>query len=131
MRRTAIVVLAVFALGALAGPAPAARSKEFRVIQNAVKQDPAAEREKGHGREIRWFKVLIRDDGPDGGELRLSLPVALIEFVLTGGDGHHFKVHDDHCEIDLPAVWKALKKAGPHALVEIRDDGAVFKIWLE
>jgi hypothetical protein len=131
MRRTAIVILAVFALGTLAGPAAAAHSKEFKVIQNAVKQDPAAKKEKGRGREIRWFKVLIRDEGPDGGEIRVTLPAALIELVLANSDGHRFKVDDDHCEIDLKACWKALKKAGPHALVEIRDDGAVFKVWLE
>jgi hypothetical protein len=133
MKRTAIVTLFLFALGALAGPAAASHSKDFKVIQNAVKQDPAAHRdkEKGRGREARWLKVLIRDDGPDGGEIRLSLPAALIELALADSDGHHFKVDDDHCEIDLHAVWKALKKAGPHALVEIKDDGAVFRVWLE
>jgi hypothetical protein len=131
MRRTAIVILAAFALGTLAGPAAAARNKEFKVIQDAVKKDPAAEKDKGHSREIRWFKVLIRDEGSDGGEIRVTLPAALIELVLANSDGHRFKVDDDHCEIDLKACWKALKKAGPHALVEIRDDGAVFKIWLE
>jgi hypothetical protein len=133
MKRTAIVTLALFALAALAVPAAASRSKEFKVIQNAVKQEPAAhkDKEKGRGHETRWLKVLIRDDGPDGGEIRLSLPASLIELVLAESDGRHFKVDDDHCEIDLHAVWKALKKAGPHALVEIRDDGAVFRVWLE
>jgi hypothetical protein len=131
MTREAIVILAAFALGSLAGPASAAHSKEFKVIQDAVKQDPAGEKDKGHSREIRWFKVLIRDEGSDGGEIRVTLPAALIELVLANSDGHRFKVDDDHCEIDLKACWKALKKAGPHALVEIRDDGAVFKVWLE
>jgi len=131
MRRTAIVILAVFILGVLAGPVAAAHSKEFKVIQNAVKQDPAAKKDRGHSREIRWFKVLIRDEGSDGGEIRVTLPAALIELVLANSDGHRFKVDDDHCEIDLKACWKALKKAGPHALVEIRGDGAVFKVWLE
>lgn len=133
MSRTAIAILAVFTLGILAGPAAAAHSKEFKVIQNAVNQAPAAEKEKdrGRGHETRWLKVLIRDDGPDGGELRLTLPIALIELVLAGSDGHHFRVDDDHCEIDLQACWKALKKAGPHALVEIRDEGSVFRVWLE
>ena len=87
----------------------------------------ASEKEKGHGRDVRWFKVLIRDEGSDGGEIRVTLPAALIELVLANSDGHRFKVDDDHCEIDLKACWKALKKAGPHALVEIRDDGAVFR----
>jgi hypothetical protein len=135
MKRTAIVILAVFALGALAAPAAASHSKEFKVIQNAVNGPPAGqkakEHEKGRGHEARCLKVLIKDDGPDGGELRLTLPLALIELVLAESDGHHFKVHDDDCEIDLRAVWKALKKAGPHALVEIKDDGAVFRVWLE
>jgi hypothetical protein len=129
MRRTALVVLAAFALGALAVPAAAANSKEFKVIQNAVKHPPSGE--KGHGKEVTWLKVLIKDDGPDGGQIKVTLPVALIEIVLASADADHFKVDDDHCEIDLRACWRALKRAGPHALVEFRDDGAVFKVWLE
>ena len=127
MKRTTIVILALFCLGALAAPAVAANRQDFKVIQNAVKQAPAAE----SGREVKWFKVLITDSRSSEAKVKITLPVALIEAVLACTDGKHFKVDDGECDIDLKAVWSALKKAGPMALVEIEDDGAIIKVWLE
>jgi hypothetical protein len=127
MKRTTIVILALFALGAIAAPALAANSKDFKVIQNAVKRAPAAEK----GQEVAWLKVLIQDTGSSEARVKLTLPIALIEALLACTDGKHFKVDDGDCDIDLKAVWTALKKAGPLALVEINDDGAIIKVWLE
>jgi len=61
----------------------------------------------------------------------VTLPLAFIELVLGCTDSRHFKVDDGDCEIDLKALFADLKKAGPAALIEIRDDGALIKIWLE
>jgi hypothetical protein len=127
MKRTTIVILALFALGAIAAPALAANSKDFKVIQNAVKRAPAAEK----GQEVAWLKVLIQDTRSSEARVKLTLPIALIEALLACTDGKHFKVDDGDCDIDLKAVWTALKKAGPLALVEINDDGAIIKVWLE
>ena len=127
MKKTTLVILALFCCGAFAAPALAANRHDFKVIQNAVKQAPAAET----GREVRWFKVLITDSKSGEGKVKLTLPVALIEAVLACTDGKHFKVDDGECDIDLKAVWAALKQAGPMALVEIEDDGAIIKVWLE
>lgn len=131
MKRMTLAILIAFALGALAVPAAASHTKEFKVIQNAVKKDRTAGAAKTRGREVRWLKVLIRDGDGDGGEVRLSLPIPVIKIILDGCDAQRFKVDDDHGEIDLRAVWKALKKAGPRALVEIRDGGSLVKIWFE
>ena len=130
MKKTALVVLALFAFGALAAPALAGSRNDFKVIQNAVKRAPDSH---GTGHGPRWFKVAIRDSHASRAAVKITLPIALIEIVLASSDdGRHFKVDDEACEIDLRAVWSALKKAGPQALVEIRgDDGAVFKVWLE
>jgi hypothetical protein len=132
MKRTALIALAAFALAALAVPASAARSKDFKVIQNAVKQDPAAEKgkDKRRGGEARFLKVVIRDGG-DGAEIKISLPVPLIELALAHTRGTRFKFDDEHGEVDLKACWRALKRSGPRAMVEIRDGGAVFRLWLE
>lgn len=127
MKRTTIIILALFALGAIAAPALAANSKDFKVIQNAVKRAPAAEK----GQEVAWLKVLIQDTRSSEARVKLTLPIALIEALLACTDGKHFKVDDGDCDIDLKAVWTALKKAGPLALVEINDDGAIIKVWLE
>jgi sugar phosphate isomerase/epimerase len=127
MKKTTLIILALFCLGALAAPAVASNRQDFKVIQNAVKQAPAAE----SGREVKWFKILITDSRSSQAKVKITLPVALIEAILACTDGKHFKVDDGECDIDLKAVWSALKKAGPLALVEIEDDGAVIKVWLE
>ena len=133
MKRTALIVLAAFALGASAAPAAAAHSKEFKVIQNAVQRQPAAEKGSGPSRhrEARSLRVLIKDDAADGVEVRLSLPIPVIELILAGSDSPRFRIDDEHGEIDLKACWKALKRAGPRAMVELRGDGALFRLWLE
>ncbi len=133
MKTIARIVLAAFALGTLAAPAAAARSKEFKVIQNAVKREPAAEKGSGPGRhrEARSLKVLIKDDEGDRVSISLSLPVPLIELVLAKSDSRRFRIDEAHGEIDLKACWKALKRAGPRAMVELRGDGALFRLWLE
>ncbi|HSA94929.1 MAG TPA: hypothetical protein VLJ16_02675 [Acidobacteriota bacterium] len=130
--RRALIILATFSLGLVlaVGPASAAsKDKDFRIIQRAVNQGSApAAATRG---EVKWFKVLISDNNSREARVKLTLPVALIEVLLACSDSRHFKVDDGDCEIDLKAVWAALKKAGPLALVEIEDDGAIIKVWLE
>ena len=132
MRRTTIVILALFVIGALAAPAVAANRNDFKIIQAAVKKGPNPQYVEG--REVRWFKVLIQDSKSGHAALKLTLPVALIELVLSCDDTRHVKFDNGRhgsCEVDLKALWTELKKAGPMALVEIEDEGAVIKVWLE
>ncbi|HOW85070.1 MAG TPA: hypothetical protein P5119_06905 [Candidatus Aminicenantes bacterium] len=129
MKRTAFAIIVILSAAVLAAPAAAARKNDFKVIQAAVKNGAMAEAREG--REPRWFKVLIKDHGSDKASLKITLPVALIEVVLASSDSRRFKVDESCGEIDLKAVWAALKKAGPLALVEIEDDGAVIRVWLE
>jgi len=125
---TTLIILAVFGFGLAAAPAIAAtHDKDFKVIQRAVNQGSA----RATSGEVKWLKVLIQDSGSSEAKVKITLPIALIEAVLACTDGKHFKVDEGDCEIDLKAVWAALKKAGPMALVEIEDDGAVIKVWLE
>ncbi len=130
MKRTTLAIIVILAVAGLALPAGAAKRNDFRVIQNAVRNSPAAE--SGRDRELRWFKVTIQDARSGGAGVKITLPIVLIEAVLDSTDCRRFKLDDDHGEIDLKAIWSALKKAGPLALVEIKgDDGAVIKVWLE
>ncbi|MGZ5513959.1 MAG: hypothetical protein ACXW2O_02485 [Candidatus Aminicenantales bacterium] len=132
MKKTTIVILALFAIIALAAPAVAANRNDFKVIQSAVKKSPNPEYVEG--REVRWFKVLITDSKSSEAKVKLTLPVALIELILSCDDTRHVKINDDkygRCEVDLKALWTELKKAGPMSIIEIEDDGAVVKVWLE
>lgn len=128
MKRTTLMALAILGSGLAAAPAfAAANDQDFKVIQKAVRQSPASDA----GGEVKWFKVLITDSKSGEAKVKVTLPIALVEAVLACTDGKHFKVADGDCGIDLKAVFAALKKAGPRALVEIEDDGAVVKVWLE
>lgn len=128
MKRTTLTVLAVIGFGLAAAPAfAAADEQDFKVIQKAVRQSPASEA----GGEARWLKVLITDSASSAAKVKVTLPIALVEAVLACTDGKRFHVTDGDCDIDLKAVFAALRKAGPMALVEIEEDGAVIKVWLE
>jgi len=128
VKRTALAILGIFCLGILSVPAvAAAKHNDFKAIQKAVKKNPAYE----EGREAKWLKILITDSRDKEERVSLTLPLALIEVLLNCTDSRHFKVDDGDCEIDLKALFADLKKAGPASLIEIRDDGALIKIWLE
>ena len=128
MKKLALAILAAMCLGVLAAPIQAAaKDNDFKVIQKAVKRNPVHE----PGREARYLRILIVD--LEHGEERVSvtLPLSLIELILRCADGRHFKVDDGDCEIDLKALYKDLKKAGPARLIELRGEGGLIKIWLE
>ena len=127
MKKISLVILCVFCLGILAAPAAAANHNDFKAIQKAVKKNPAYE----EGKEVKWFKVLITDGKTNDAKVKVTLPIALVEVLINCTDSRHFKIDDGDCDIDLKAVWTALKQAGPMALIEIRDDGALIKVWLE
>lgn len=128
MKRTALAVLAVFCLGTLAAPAAAAGHDDFKAFQKAVKKNPAYER----GREVRWLKILIVDLEDKDDRVSLTLPLSLVELILGCADSRHFRVGDGgDCEIDLKALYRDLKKAGPSRLLELRGEDGLLKIWLE
>jgi hypothetical protein len=127
VKRTALVILSVFCLGILAAPAAAANHNDFKAIQKAVKKNPTYE----PGREAKWLKILITDKRDKGERVNITLPLSLVELVLGCTDSRHFKVDDGDCEIDLKAIFKDLKKAGPAALIEIRGEDGLIKVWLE
>ena len=89
MKRTAIMIMALLALG-LAAPAVSAHGDEFQSFQKAVKRNPHYE----EGREVRWFKVEIRERHSREAGLKITLPVALIELVLSCGDTRHVRFDD-------------------------------------
>jgi hypothetical protein len=127
VKKTIIALIAVLAVTLLAGPVVAAHRSDFRTIQKAVKQNPAYE----EGKEVRWFKVLVTDGKSGETKVKVTLPIALIDLILSSAAARHVKIDESRCEIDLWALWMELKKAGPMALIEIQDDGALIKVWLE
>ncbi len=128
MKKTTIAVLAVLALAFAAGPVLASgHGNDFQAIQKAVKQNPSYEK----GKEVTLFKVLVTNNRTGKEEVRITLPISLVEALINCADGRHMRFHDEGCEVDLKALWADLKKAGPSALIEIKDEDALIKVWLE
>jgi len=128
MKKTAIVILAVVAFAFLAAPVMRAeRNDDFKAIQKAVKQNPAYE----EGKEAKWFKVLITDTKSGQEKVKVTLPLSLIELLVSCSDDKPMKVGEGKCEVDLKTLFAEMKKLGPMALIEIVDEGALIKVWLE
>jgi len=128
MKRTVIAVLAVLAVTLVAVPAAKAdRGDEFQAIQKAVKQNPAYE----PGKEAQWFKVLITDQKTGKDKVRITLPLSVIELLVNCSDDKPMKIDGGKREVDLKALFAELKKVGPMALIEIVDEDALIKVWLE
>jgi len=128
MKRTTIGVLAILAVSLAAVPAlTAERTDDFQAIQKAVKQNPAYE----PGKEAQWFKVLITDTKTGKDKVRVTLPLSLIELLINCSDDKPMKLNEGKCSVDLKALFAELKKVGPMALIEIMDEGALIKVWLE
>jgi hypothetical protein len=128
MKKLALVILAAVCLGVLAAPVlAAAEHNDFKIIQKAVKKNPAYE----PGRDVRYLKILITDLRHREERISVTLPLSLIELILGCTDSRHFRVDDGDCEIDLKALYRDLKKAGPSCLIELRGEDGLLKIWLE
>ena len=128
MKKTTVTILAVIALTFLAAPVlRAERATDFQAIQKAVKQNPAYE----EGKEVKWFKVLITDTKTGTDKVRITLPLALIEALIKCSDDKDMKFKEKGCDVDLKVLCAELKKVGPMALIEITDEGALIKVWLE
>jgi hypothetical protein len=113
---------------ALAAPVLKAEHRfDFQSMKKAVKENPAYVK----GQEVKWLKVLITDKRAKRDTVKITLPLVLVEAFVRCADDKHVRMHDADCDIDFQALLAELKKAGPTALIEISDDDAVLKVWLE
>jgi hypothetical protein len=110
---------------ALAAGLFASAADDYKVIKNAVKSQEAS---RPGQKSVQWFKILVT--GKDQEEVKISLPVSLMEIMVNACPDKKFDV-DHGCQIDIQKVWNDLKAAGPLALVEVTDHGESVKIWLE
>ena len=95
---------------------------DYKVIKKAVTGKKAS-------KDLSFFKILVVDNNSKKIKVRITLPISLIDLIAECSD-ESFDV-DGHCRINLKDVLKALRKAGPLALVEVNDDDETVKIWFE
>lgn len=123
-----IVALSVFlVVFVLAGALFAAAADDYKVIKKAVK---GSESSRSGQNNVQCFKIVVTEKGGVKEEVKISLPVSLVEMVINACPEEKLEL-DHGCRIDIRKIWKELKKAGPLALVEIEDHGETVKIWIE
>ena len=122
---------------AVASPAPARARQARTTVAAAGQAAPAPAVEAAPrartGREPQWFKVRVVDRGTGRKKVTINLPLSLVRALgddtidwgcRTGeGDGH--KCHS----VRLSEVLRSLETG--QELVEIEDDEATVKVWVE
>src|SRR4030042_6181251 len=103
----------------------AGNEDDLKVIKKAVRGDSACE----PGRVVKWFKVLVIDNKSGTETFKLTLPISLAKLLANCGKDKH--VHMDKADVDIAAALKALEELRRMPLLEIVDDDATIKIWLE
>ena len=126
MKRWAALMAVMVVFVYLAGPILAGgHEDDLQVIKKAVKGGHACE----PGRAVKWFKVLITDNKSGSDIVKVTLPISMAKLLARCGKDKH--LHMDKADIDIAAALKDLGKMSPMTLLEIVDDDATVKIWLE
>lgn len=124
MKKTAVVLMTVFALSLMAAGIPVAHADHsYQTSKKSVKKNPDYRR----GREVKYFKVSIQEDGEE--KVSLTLPIALIDFIME--HSRDLDIDMDHCHLDIKALWRHIKRLGPKAIIEVGDGHEMVKVWLE
>ena len=118
---------------AVSSPAPARARAESRVVAQAAPAATEARPAVRTGREPQWFKVRVVDRGTGRKKVTINLPLSLvralgddtIDWGCRSGEGDREKCHS----VRLSEVLRSLE-AGQE-LVEIEDDEATVKVWVE
>jgi hypothetical protein len=126
---------------AVASPAPA-RARQGRSITvsapaapavAATRTSPEAPPRVRTGREPQWFKVRVVDRGTGRKKVTINLPLSVvralgddtIDWGCRSGDGDRDKCHT----VRLSEVLRSLETG--QELVEIEDEDATVKVWVE
>jgi hypothetical protein len=125
MKRYAILAVVVVFIYLAAPVLAGGHEDDLKVIKRAVRGAPACE----SGRAVKWFKVLITDNKSGTDIVKVTLPISMAK--LLSHCAKDKRVHTDKADIDIAAALKDLEDLSPMTLLEIVDDDATVKIWLE
>jgi len=118
------VVVAMFTLSAFGMSVP---RDEYQTIKKAVKENPEAV----PGREAKWFKILVTDAKTGKEKVKVTLPISVFDIISDCVDLQNVKIDEGNCKVDLRALFKELKTAGPMMFIEVQEDDEIVKIWME
>jgi hypothetical protein len=123
-KSAALTVVAAFVFFLAVPVLVSGNEDDLKVIKKAVRGSSC-----DSGKPMKRFRVLISDKKSGGDVVKLTLPISLRKMLCHGSkDGHR---HAGHVDKHRLAAIKDLEKCLPLTLLEIVDDGAKVKIWLE
>lgn len=118
--------------------------EDLKVIRQAIVGEKIYNQPKS---SFQWLKIWIKDEGNKNKEVKISLPVALIDFLVHKAEAGKreepcwFSIKDDfsfiqnkkwmNSRLNLIDIWREIKRLGPGYLMELKGDSAFVRIWLE
>lgn len=129
MKKITILILLAFVLSLVPSHflvAHDSKNDDLQAIKKAVKENPNIK----PGQEVKWFKVQITDTKTNKTKVKVTLPVSLIEMILEA-EHDHFNIDREEYDVDVRAIFKELKKAGPMAIIEVYEEDETIKVWFE
>lgn len=122
-------IIGILAAMGSAAAAPAASKNDLQVIRKAVRED--ARQAPETMKDVKWFKVLVTDNRTNKDKVRISLPLALLEAVSKIADVNRACLDGRNGDMELGRLLAELKKIGPVAVIEVRDENETIKVWFE
>ncbi len=126
-RATFLIVVVLILFIFLSSSILANEDFELKTIKKAVKKNPQYKK----GREVQWFKLLIRDGDCKKERLEITLPISLVDLLFECTKNKKMNIDCGDYDLDIRKLYKEIKRRGPRSLIEIRGDNGVLKIWLE
>ena len=111
-------------------PAPPA-SDDSAVRADDKDKEWRSETRHTANRDLRWFKVRVTEKGSKRSRVNINLPIALVRALddFPVDIGRHGRWHDEGRTLRLGEVLATLE--GGQSLVEIDDDEATVRVWVE
>jgi hypothetical protein len=100
---------------------------DLKTIKKAVKKNPQYKK----GKEVQWFKLLIRDNDNRKNKLEITLPISLVDLFFQCTKDKKMNIDCGDYDLDIRKLYKEVKRRGPQSLIEIRGEDGFLRIWLE
>ena len=128
MKKTSFFILIVFISLVFLSPSILANEDfDLKTIKKAVKKNPRYKK----GKEVLWFKLLIKDSNNKNDKLEITLPLSLVDLLFECTKDKKMNIDCGDYDLNLRKLYKEIKRRGPKSLLEIRGGDGVLKIWLE
>lgn len=124
MKKALFLMMVALLVVTIAAPAATVSNDDnYRVIQQAVKKEKAADS------SLTWLRIEVVDKKENKKKVTIRLPFSLVE-IFMNCSSDHLKIDGDH-DIDWARVINELKKSGGGTLIEVDEDDEYVRIWIE